>query len=58
MKPFARSAEPSVVVTIALNTSSAEWSEQARVAFSTSADADAIARTVKRCSIIRLKRRT
>jgi hypothetical protein len=38
MKPLPRSAEPSVAVTIALNTSSAEWSEQARVAFSAAAD--------------------
>jgi hypothetical protein len=38
----AHSATPSVAVTLALNTSSAEWSEQARVAFSAATDFSAV----------------
>jgi hypothetical protein len=38
MKNSARPAAPSVAVTLALNTNSAEWSEQARVAFSGATD--------------------
>jgi hypothetical protein len=42
MKILAHSATPSVAVTLALNTTSAEWSEQARSAFSAATDFSAV----------------